>query len=178
MLDYTKQATRTESLDLFKVDNARILHAAIGASTEVSELVLAEPGDITNVKEEMGDILWYIAIAADALGLNRIEDFLPLADKARVDLDAIKAMVGSAADALDVVKRGLFYGIELDEVKFGGHFGTLLDAVQILAKDSGWTLTDLKVANIGKLSKRYPEKFTSEKAVNRDTVAEMEAVGA
>jgi hypothetical protein len=178
MLDYTKEATRTEAVDLFKVDNSRILHAAIGASTEVAELILAESGDITNVKEEMGDILWYVAIAADALGLDCIEDFLPLADQTRVDLDAVKAMVGAAADALDVVKRGLFYGIDLDEVKFGSHFGTLLEAVQLIAKKSGWTLNDLKEANIAKLSKRYPEKFTSEKAVNRDTVTEMEAVGA
>lgn len=169
MTSYIEQATRTESIDLFKVDNPRLLHAAIGAVTEVTELLLAT--DDVNVKEEMGDICWYVAIACDELGIG-FEDFLVLADGERVEDDPYKAMLGGAGDALDTVKRSLFYGIELDEAKFGQHFGTMLAALRILARDEGYDMTDLQAANIAKLSSRYPEKFTTEAAINRDVEAE------
>ncbi|MCG7628971.1 hypothetical protein MHM88_14260 [Epibacterium sp. MM17-32] len=176
MTNYIDQATRTESIDLFKVDSPRLLHAAIGACTEVGELLLANEGDVTNVKEEMGDICWYVAIACSELGIW-FEDLLVLADEERAEDDPFKALLGGAGDALDVVKRALFYGVELDEAKFGRHFGTMLLALQIMARDEGWDLTELQEANIAKLSRRYPEKFTTEAAVNRDTAAELAAVG-
>lgn len=173
MISYIEQAMRTESVDLFKVDSPRILHAAIGAVTEVGELLLAT--DDINLKEEMGDICWYVAIACDELKIG-FEDLLLLADMERVEDDPFKALLGGAGEALDTVKRGLFYGIDFDEAAFGRHFGTMLSALQIMADDEGWDLTDLQQSNIAKLSRRYPEKFTSEAAVNRDTAAEREAV--
>lgn len=175
MITYIEQATRTESIDLFKVDSPRLLHAAIGAVTEVSELLLAEDGDTINVKEEMGDICWYVAIACDELGIG-FEDLLVLADGERVEDDPFKALLAGAGDALDTVKRSLFYGIDLDEAVFGRHFGTMLAALRIMARDCGWDMTDLQVANIAKLSSRYPEKFTTEAAINRDIEAEREVL--
>lgn len=173
MTCYIQQALRTESVDLFKVDSPRILHAAIGAMTEVGELLLAT--DDINLKEEMGDICWYVAIACDELGIG-FEDLLVLADGERVEDDPFKALLGGAADALDTVKRGLFYGVEFDEAQFGRHFGTMLATLRILARDEGWDMTDLQQSNIAKLSRRYPEKFTTHDAVERDVEEEREAI--
>lgn len=176
MKDYIDQATRTESIDLFKVDTPRLLHAAVGMSTEVAELLLSDE-DVTNVKEELGDILWYVAIVASVFELDEIEKLILLCNRELVEEDPFRALLGSAGEGLDCIKRNLFYGLDLDEARFGQHVGSVLYAVQILAEDEGWTLDDLKQANIGKLSARYPEKFTTEAAVNRDVAAEMEAVG-
>ena len=64
---------------LLKTD--RLLHAAMGMTTESGEfldplkkhLFYGKPLDSTNLKEELGDLLWYIAIACDALDTT-IED--------------------------------------------------------------------------------------------------------
>ncbi len=54
----------------------RLLHAQIGLSGEVGELADAikkhvmygKELDITNLKEECGDVLWYMAILLDEIG--------------------------------------------------------------------------------------------------------------
>lgn len=75
--DFIQQAIRTES-DKFYDVNPRILHAAIGCVTEAGELIDAikksvfygKELDLTNIKEEAGDILWYLAILFDTLGTD------------------------------------------------------------------------------------------------------------
>lgn len=57
-----------------------ILHGAIGIATEAGELLEAviecmvegksKPLDRVNVKEELGDLFWYIAVICDAMGLG------------------------------------------------------------------------------------------------------------
>lgn len=55
---------------------ARLLHGSIGLCTEVGELqdalkkhlIYGKPLDLVNVGEELGDILWYLALVADAAG--------------------------------------------------------------------------------------------------------------
>ena len=82
MNDFIKLAIRTEStktplqLDLYPdCTPDRLLHAAMGLSTEANEfldpikkhLFYGKPLDLVNLKEELGDMLWYMAIAMDAL---------------------------------------------------------------------------------------------------------------
>lgn len=74
---FIKDAIRTESPNFFQ-PNTRILHAAIGCVTESGELLDAlkkqifygRELDVVNVKEEAGDILWYLAILFDELGTD------------------------------------------------------------------------------------------------------------
>lgn len=59
----------------------RLSHAAFGLSTETGELTDAlkkwlyygQNLDTANIKEELGDCLWYIALACNALGFNMNE---------------------------------------------------------------------------------------------------------
>jgi len=77
MSNFIKQAIRTESDKFYEVD-VRVLHAAIGCVTESGELIDAckksmfygKELDVVNIKEEAGDILWYLAILFDALGTD------------------------------------------------------------------------------------------------------------
>lgn len=122
--DYVKDALRTESVVNIVVDPystevrtapSRLLHAAIGLTTESGELIDAlkkhifygKPLDTVNLKEELGDLLWYVAIAMDALKLDP---------------------------------------------------------------------SDVMLTNVNKLRTRYPEKFNSEQAVNRNLEAERETL--
>jgi len=113
--NYVENAIKTESVDFDKIkdrlsnkDTIRLLHAAMGASTEAGEFVdmlkkhifYGKDIDFVNAKEEIGDVLWYAAIAADVL------------------------------------------------------------------KE---TMNNIMTVNIKKLKKRYPDKFTENDAINRDT---------
>lgn len=96
-------------------EQLRLLHAGLGMLTEAHEflkpvlesILHMEPLDFVNLKEELGDSMWYGAIACDVLGTT----------------------------------------MEIEQER-----------------------------NIAKLSLRYPEKFSSDKAINRDTSAERKVL--
>jgi len=75
--EYVKAAIRTESPQTFAV-NPRILHGVIGISTEAGEMLsnlkkalfYGNEVDINNLKEEIGDVLWYIAILSNELDIS------------------------------------------------------------------------------------------------------------
>ncbi len=79
--EYQKLALVTEKTPTFLTDDkgnhgARLLHGAIGICTEAGELqdaikknlIYGKPLDGTNIMEECGDILWYVALCLDASG--------------------------------------------------------------------------------------------------------------
>ena len=81
--EYIKQALMTESLDTDGIkerlcENHRLLHAAIGASTEAAEVLdqlkkhiyYGRDLDKVNLFEETGDLFWYLAIIADELNFS------------------------------------------------------------------------------------------------------------
>lgn len=83
--EYIKKALRTESNDysdviyrLSFVKCVRMLHAGFGLVTESAEILdnlkkhifYGKAVDETNLKEELGDLMWYFAIACDALGFD------------------------------------------------------------------------------------------------------------
>jgi len=79
--EYQILAARTEStLPPYLVSDAiwRIQHGAIGIATEAGELLDAlkkhlyyQRGlDIVNVREELGDVLWYVALVCNAIGVD------------------------------------------------------------------------------------------------------------
>ena len=85
--EYILNVLRTEStkdpiVSEFGV-NSRILHACMGTTTEAGELVDAckksmfygKQLDKVNLAEEAGDVLWYIAILCDELGITFEELF-------------------------------------------------------------------------------------------------------
>ena len=82
---YINDAIKTESTDFDGMNNRlnddglkRLLHAGIGLSTESGEFLDAlkkhifygKPLDKVNLAEEVGDLFWYLAIAADELGFE------------------------------------------------------------------------------------------------------------
>ena len=75
--DYIEAATKTESLPslILTQRQTRLLHAAMGLETESGEIVdmlkrhlfYGYNMDRINALEEVGDILWYIALILDEL---------------------------------------------------------------------------------------------------------------
>ena len=79
--EYQALALRTaapwrQSQDFALTRAVQAMHAVLGLSSEVGELCDAykksiyygRPLDVTNVSEEIGDVLWYLALLCDDLG--------------------------------------------------------------------------------------------------------------
>lgn len=177
MQNYVTEALKTESVDLFKVDHPRLLHAAMGIGTEFIELLTANPEDRVNLKEELGDILWYLAIIVDALETT-FEELETLAvETLPEDEDGVRFMFSQTGELLDQMKKACAYGVPLNTVAFGTAAANILRTVREIAKGENWSLADIQEANIAKLRRRYGEKFTTEAATHRNTEAERVAVG-
>lgn len=89
---YPDEVQRSESMDfdqiterLQEVPVIRGLHAAMGVATEAGELVDAfkkyvfygKEWDEKNLKEEAGDLMWYIQTLCNAMGWN-LEDIMTM----------------------------------------------------------------------------------------------------
>lgn len=73
---YAALAVRTEKVLPTMVE--RLVHASLGLATETGEVttevkraaIYGKPVDTEHVAEELGDLLWYIALAANAIGAD------------------------------------------------------------------------------------------------------------
>lgn len=96
-------------------------------------------------------------------------------NKKRVDLlHASMGLVTEAGEFQDMLKKHVFYGRELDEVNLKEEIGDVLwyCAIALNALESDFE--SVMQTNIDKLKARFPEKFTEEKANNRDLDKERE----
>lgn len=93
-------------LDLSQIDNPlRLLHAAIGISTELHEMRTAPDED--NYIEELGDVCWYMALAWPVL-FKGTQDF----EKVLINTVIGKFLEGTLADVVADIKRMAIYGKE------------------------------------------------------------------
>jgi len=79
-----------------------------------------------------------------------------------------------AGEALDMLKKHIFYGRPLDLTNFGEELGDCQWYAAIGADAIGTTLETIQATNVAKLHARYPVAFTPENAENRDLRAERE----
>lgn len=165
---------------LVKQTNIRLLHAGIGISTEVSEVVecvLKEELDAVNLSEELADILWYMAIAIDTLMLN--PDILdskspkvPLHTQKEELKDSTLILAKHAGVYLDYMKKMIFYDKMPDLLILEANLRNIVQEMDYMSSIAGFKLTDSREINIKKLAKRYGNKFSEFNANNRDLNSE------
>lgn len=81
-----------------------------------------------------------------------------------------------SGELLDALKKHIFYGKDLDVPNIKEEVGDVLWYLTIVSRSCGFTLSDAMEANVRKLKVRYPERFTADCALKRDTEKEMRAV--
>lgn len=89
-------------------------------------------------------------------------------------LHAFFGLATESGELMDALKKHLFYGKNLDERNIREELGDLLWYVAEAMNALDVRFDDLLGDNIEKLRKRYPDMFTEDKALNRDTEAEIE----
>lgn len=93
----------------------------------------------------------------------------PELDKKDVLINGVMGLCGESGEAIDIVKKHLAQGHELDREKLAKELGDVAWYLAETATAIGYDLEDIFQMNIDKLKKRYPEGFSVEKSVNRDT---------
>lgn len=81
-------------------------------------------------------------------------------------------MVTESAEFCDALKKHMAYGRDLDPVNLKEELGDLLWYVARACTALGTTMEEVMSVNHAKLAKRFPEKFSEEKAIIRDLDAE------
>lgn len=151
-----------------------MLHCAIGICTEVSELVEAfQKNDMVNIGEEIADQMWYISNLARFIKSPIDKIFKPSDKVSFLNRETyLKVQVIISGELLDIFKKSIFYNKELDYVEIEFKLVMLLNNLYELSQCLGFYFYRLLDNNISKLRVRFPDKFTSENALERDLDSE------
>jgi NTP pyrophosphatase (non-canonical NTP hydrolase) len=91
-------------------------------------------------------------------------------------LHAAMGFTTESGEFMDMLKKYLFYGKQLDRINGEEECGDLLWYCGLAIDVLKTTLDEVQTKNIAKLRIRYPEKFTAENAINRDLKKEREVL--
>lgn len=92
----------------------------------------------------------------------------PELGKKDVLINGVMGLCGESGEAIDIVKKWLAQGHELDREKLAKELGDIAWYLAETAYALEIPLEDILQANIEKLAKRYPEGFSSERSLHRE----------
>lgn len=187
--EYIPRALATEKTDPFFHNDhqwSRQMHGAVGLSTEVGELldavkknlIYGKPLDMHNIREEVGDALWYVALYLDACGFSHksLEHESPSEAGERC---------GALALCIDLTYRSTYLLTQTNArtasaTHINGAHGGLGDIYvllwDIVNETNAGSMSDIFELNLAKLAERYKKGFSKEAALNRDLDAERKVL--
>ena len=92
----------------------------------------------------------------------------PALNKKDVLINGVMGLCGESGEAIDIVKKWLAQGHELDKQKLAKELGDIAWYLAETATALDMDLEDVFSANIEKLRKRYPEGFDSQRSIQRE----------
>jgi len=161
-------------------------HGAIGVFTEVGELcdaykrqvIYGKPVDLPNLREEVGDVMWYANLLCATLGMRFQNDLTDARD--RQSFFSTCALLGLTAGNILAMVDNITTDERRAELSFDLPYAveSLIHSTAALAEQFGFTLEECAYYNIAKLDVRYKGGFSAESALNRDLDAEKAALAA
>ena len=91
----------------------------------------------------------------------------PELSKRDVLINSVMGLCGESGEAIDIVKKWMAQGHELDKAHLAKELGDIAWYLAEAATALDMDLEDILIANIEKLKKRYPEGFSSYASINR-----------
>ena len=82
-------------------------------------------------------------------------------------INGVMGLCGESGEAIDIVKKWLAQGHELDKEKLAKELGDICWYLAETATALDLSLEEIMAANIEKLQKRYPEGFDADRSKNR-----------
>ena len=98
----------------------------------------------------------------------------PDLSKKDVLINSVMGLCGESGEAIDIVKKWLAQGHELDKAKLAKELGDIAWYLAEAATALEIPLEEILAANIEKLRKRFPEGFSREASLTRADVTEGE----
>jgi len=146
----------------------KILHAALGLATEIDELLENYESQIdhTNLIEEIGDICWYLSIFYREYPGS--EKMIKLDSETKSPEKIVMDMLKSILKIQDIIKKKLFYNKPIQENSLIELIISINSDLILFLEKYNLNIEDVWYKNIAKLKARYGDKFSSEKAINRD----------
>jgi len=151
-----------------------MLHLRSGIFTEKGEIIdvfkkkLAydKNFDIVNIKEEIGDAMWYVSLMMSISGFDNLktEDLFKHTQKTKTVPNEVYKMLDRLLDISTVPKHP--YICIVSTIEF----------LSLVCKYFKIDIYECLNLNIEKLWKRYPKEFDPDKAINRDLDVEREAL--
>lgn len=81
--------------------------------------------------------------------------------------NGLMGLNGEAGEAIDILKKFLFQGHDLDKVHLAKELGDVAWYLAVTADTLGYTLEEIFEMNVEKLNERYPNGFDPELSRNR-----------
>lgn len=91
----------------------------------------------------------------------------PELSKQDVLINSVMGLCGEAGEAIDIVKKWMAHGHELDREHLAKELGDIAWYLAEAATALDLSLNDILEANIEKLKKRYPQGFDTVRSQNR-----------
>ena len=91
----------------------------------------------------------------------------PELTKRDVLINSVMGLCGESGEAIDIVKKWMAQGHELDKAHLAKELGDIAWYLAEAATALDLPLEDIFQANLDKLKKRYPEGFDSQKSLAR-----------
>lgn len=91
----------------------------------------------------------------------------PALDKKDVLINGVMGLCGESGEAIDIVKKWLAQGHELDKEKLAKELGDIAWYLAETATALDLSLEDIFAANIEKLRRRYPQGFDAQNSIHR-----------
>ena len=91
----------------------------------------------------------------------------PALDRKDVLINGVMGLCGESGEAIDIVKKWLAQGHDLDRDKLAKELGDICWYLAETATALDLSLEDIMAANIEKLKRRYPEGFDAARSITR-----------
>jgi NTP pyrophosphatase (non-canonical NTP hydrolase) len=139
--------------------------------------LLCRLSDIIGKSEEIADVFWYLSIFSREYNIdfNYYKKELSFLDKVKYTIfkqklssKVILDMYKESSLVLDMYKKKLFYNKEINEQKLVEHIETLFKLSSEYCLINNIDISVSLNRNISKLKQRYGDKFSTEKAINRN----------
>ena len=83
-------------------------------------------------------------------------------------VDGVMGLNGESGECVDVLKKHLFQGHDLDVEQMALELGDVAWYIAVSADALGYDLETILKMNIEKLKKRYPDGFEAGRSINRE----------
>ncbi len=145
-------------------------HMAMGMSSEINELSTAiRQNDKVNIGEELADICWYAGNLSTMIGIGDINDEITFKEDDNRTLEDFISLCNNT------IKRYVAYDKTIDggeEIWLQMYIDAIFKNIEILCLLYDLNFEQILENNIDKLKIRFPDKFTTTDALNRDLIAE------